>query len=270
MVTATVSPTSAMLPSFVELMASLGLESNDTDPHPTGHHQKGHRATASFSSISSVSTTLSTPHTASSPAFPIPSSPVHHERRTILKKRSAARFSPYAPEIVHGQRLGLPGSQLHNPFAVDGDANSAPSSPRSRSPSYRGRDSNSPPRSVDTDVPRISRARRSPYPSPNSATFGFHTHGHQRNRSSANSSPEQLALPILPPMPLPIVASANYDRLMALDDNHVTISIAQRRRHVPQGLRISTFRNTVGTGGPCHTDGRRAALLAHDPPMHTS
>jgi len=75
-------------------------------------------------------------------------------------------------------------------------------------------------------------------------------------------------------MPLPIVASANlsgtYDSncLMALDDNHVTTSIAQRRRHVPQGLRISTFRSSAATGGLATSDGRR--LLRLDPPIHTS
>jgi len=149
MAASTVSSPSAMLPSFVELMASLGLEDEQKHTGPATTHFKGHRATASFSSVSSSSSSLSipTPNTASSLMFPVPSSPTRSldtDRRAVLnRKRSAARFSPYAPDIVrlasrvhpsprasahntiqaHGHRISFPGSYPHNPFAAADGAN---------------------------------------------------------------------------------------------------------------------------------------------------
>ncbi|KZW03870.1 hypothetical protein EXIGLDRAFT_758190 [Exidia glandulosa HHB12029] len=257
--------TTTTLPSFVELMATLGLD-NEVRP-------KGHRTTASFSSVSSSSsatsslrsaTALSTPQTSPPlPHFPSPPSPsrsLDADRRASLGRKRAARFSPYSQDTSHTRRISLPSA----PHEVSSDSvqtmRSAPTSPRSRSPlcpeTGDGVSRSSPSRSDDSDapLPRISamyRTRRTPSASPRSATF------HKRSRSrtqSSSSSPDQLLIPVaLPTLPISIMSpasatSSNQDNLLRFGpssaDDSQSMSIAQRRHH-PRGLRISTFRSSA-------------------------
>ncbi|EJD53895.1 hypothetical protein AURDEDRAFT_180278 [Auricularia subglabra TFB-10046 SS5] len=262
--------TTTTLPSFVELMASLGLD-NDT-------RRPGHRATHSFSSVSSSSSasatsslrsmsTFSTPQTSPPlhgfPSPPSPSRSLDADRRASLGRKRAARFSPYWQEPCHTRRVSLPGIRISDSDKPSQAMKSAPSSPRSRtSPSSDAgasveRDSrHSPSQSDNSDapLPRISsmaRARRTPSTSPRSATFRERA---RARRSSPSNSPDQLlvpvALPTLPPMIMPTATPlpSREDSPLAEPysaDSAGHASIAQRRQH-RIGLRISTFRSPAG------------------------
>lgn len=97
------------LPSFVELMASLGLDSPEPPKNtPLPHHSRS----SSYSSVSSITSRSSStnsqsnlaPYQNGSPAIVISQ---QHESPTIAprdwemeRRRSRARYSPYSPPIV--------------------------------------------------------------------------------------------------------------------------------------------------------------------------
>lgn len=106
-------PSSAMtaLPSFVELMASLGLENNKTDTVDSHPHSQ-HSRSSSYSSTCSVVSRSSTnnppqPQLVSqvngSPSIVIsrhPSSSSLSRESDSERRRSRTRYSPYSPSIV--------------------------------------------------------------------------------------------------------------------------------------------------------------------------
>ena len=103
------------LPSFVELMASLGLENNSkdaTDDLPLNRHSRSssYSSTCSFASQSSSSATNSQVELSAdvSPRIIVsPDSPmdvVDYDRRRYHR----ARFSPYAPAIVSRELIFTP------------------------------------------------------------------------------------------------------------------------------------------------------------------
>lgn len=98
------------LPSFVELMASLGLE-NRPEPAAEGVQSKHHSRSSSYSSSSSIpsdaSSAISTPHsnifTGSSPAIVVSQheeSPVERDWEPEKRRCRMLRYSPYSPSIV--------------------------------------------------------------------------------------------------------------------------------------------------------------------------
>ena len=105
------------LPSFVELMASLGLDNSNTsdvkDKHPQTppfpHHSRSSSYSSTTSSIASFSSNIVPPpqsglHREASPAIFISrhrnSSGSSDRDGDVEIRRHRARFSPYAPAIV--------------------------------------------------------------------------------------------------------------------------------------------------------------------------
>ncbi|KAJ3485363.1 hypothetical protein NLI96_g5029 [Meripilus lineatus] len=124
------------LPSFVELMASLGLDgSPKPEERPLPHH---HSRSSSYSSISSVASRSSSNHSSSnlspyrngSPAIVIEQtdSPTTATPRDweMERRRSRTRYSPYSPPISHTRRGSMP--------AITGDEEDGPSRALSSSP----------------------------------------------------------------------------------------------------------------------------------------
>ncbi len=93
------------LPSFVELMASLGLE-NSADPNDMQSLSR-HSRTSSYSSTSSTHSQSSSNYSQAlecyrhrSPSIVISSSSPTIAEMEPEKRRHRARFSPYSPAIV--------------------------------------------------------------------------------------------------------------------------------------------------------------------------
>ncbi|OCH88305.1 hypothetical protein OBBRIDRAFT_94329 [Obba rivulosa] len=113
------------LPSFVELMASLGLDNNPTTTGPARHgsgtHHSRSSSYSSTSSMSSQSSTVSSTYSSThsdiysntSPSIVVSretDEPLASNRDWDMDRRRtrAARFSPYGPAISHTRRGSMP------------------------------------------------------------------------------------------------------------------------------------------------------------------
>ncbi|KAH8106212.1 hypothetical protein BXZ70DRAFT_1004486 [Cristinia sonorae] len=103
------------LPSFVELMASLGIDSDRPDIKDSPAHAH-HSRSSSYSSTSSVlsrGSASNLPHSQGSPSPSIlisrhPSSSSLNRDGDAERRRSRSRYSPYSPSISHMRRGSVP------------------------------------------------------------------------------------------------------------------------------------------------------------------
>jgi len=226
------------LPSFVELMASLGLH-NSAEP-ASNHHQSGpvrsgrqilHSRSSSNSSLASVSSALSTTAIPSHPSINIdePQVDVMSQRETSpdweLERRHAriARYSPYYPTISHARKRSVPAIKEE---LVDVPSRALSTSPylspatciiSRRSSSIAPKSSSRRPHkltlsetelSANTPISTFVR-RKTPQTSPTSPTFPRR----RRKRSSSPTQPVSIpTLPIMfPPSPTSKYHSSDMD-----------------------------------------------------------
>ncbi|KAI0751356.1 hypothetical protein C8Q80DRAFT_1098103 [Daedaleopsis nitida] len=195
------------LPSFVELMASLGLGGPDDAPEPTKlavHHSRSssHSSTASAFSASSSNVTSATSNIYSvhkhSPSIVVSShegSPERDIPGDIRRSRATTRYSPYG-SISHSRKASMP---ILNPErTLERPARALSTSPRLSpiSASFRGRRSRRPDNLVLSEADSMAFTpissylrRKTPQNSPTSPTFF-------RDRNSSISHP--LTIPTLP------------------------------------------------------------------------
>ncbi|KAM5535642.1 hypothetical protein V8D89_010629 [Ganoderma adspersum] len=202
------------LPSFVELMASLGLGGPDDAPEPTKlsvHHSRSssHSSTASAFSAASSSNVPSASsniypvhnqlhHKHSSPAIVVSShegSPERDMPQDIRRSRATTRYSPYG-SVNHSRKASMP--TLNAERTLERPARALSTSPRLSpiSASFRGRRSRRPENLNLSDADLMANTpissylrRRTPQNSPTSPTFA-------RDRDTAVSHP--LTIPALP------------------------------------------------------------------------
>ncbi|KAG8791400.1 hypothetical protein FRC12_009279 [Ceratobasidium sp. 428] len=216
------------LPTFIELLASLGLDENA--PNHSPRRQTPHGSLHSASSSSSSSTVESPVDARMSPPpkeFPIGGSPaIVIDAPECLKVRSlgassrsrGARFTPYGSEVSGGyvRRASITAMDMPAIHSLHGDDNTArklgsppPSGSRliaRRRPSMANLTLDPDAAQTSTPISSLLR-RRSPQPSP--TTPGFRV-SRRSSIASGTASPSPLtppsvpALPTLPPMP------ANY------------------------------------------------------------
>ncbi|KZS97508.1 hypothetical protein SISNIDRAFT_481434 [Sistotremastrum niveocremeum HHB9708] len=252
------------LPSFVELMASLGLTNDDSpdNSRPSSSHSHSHsrRSSSSFSSMSSTQTPVfSSPfdslsfQTPSTQGFacerpPSPSTAsFHRERSRSVGRIRGFRYSPYQFEDSHARRPSLP--ILQNEAALIPDAlsqafrTSSPSENASRAvASYPIKGARRLPKKaastvnlkLEVSTPISSFARRhTPQTSPTGHTFPTR---HKRKQSGSMSP---VALPTIPSVfslpPVPRRESSPSEMDMGSDESNQ----ARRTQHV--GVRISTY-----------------------------
>ncbi|KIP12827.1 hypothetical protein PHLGIDRAFT_113416 [Phlebiopsis gigantea 11061_1 CR5-6] len=129
------------LPSFVELMASLGLESNSSDGKEDRPSYHGHSRSSSYSStISTLSQSSgssvepNSDYDMDGPPYIVVSSSNQTVPRDVEvdRRKHRVRYSPYMPAISHIRRSSLPSAipdnlHSHPPRALS-------NSPRSSSP----------------------------------------------------------------------------------------------------------------------------------------
>ncbi|KAG9126981.1 hypothetical protein FRC07_001145 [Ceratobasidium sp. 392] len=211
------------LPTFIELLASLGLEENGSNRSP---RHAPHGSVHSTSSSSSASTVESPVDARMSPPkeFPVGGSPaIVIDAPDCLKMRSlgassrtrGARFTPYGSEVSGGYvrrssvtALDMP--TIHSLHGDDSAARKLGSPPPSGSRLIARRRPSMANLTLDPDAAQSSTPissllrRRSPQPSP--TTPGFRV-SRRSSIASGTASPSPLtppsvpALPTLPPMP---------------------------------------------------------------------
>ncbi|KAH9894269.1 hypothetical protein C8Q73DRAFT_745814 [Cubamyces lactineus] len=205
---------STTLPSFVELMASLGLggpdDSQESDSKSLSRHSRSSSHSSSISHLSASSSIVSPPtsnsniysshHINTSPAIVVSShegSPERDMPCDIRRSRATTRYSPYG-SISHSRKASMP--VLNAERTYERPIRALSTSPRLSpiSTSFRGRRAKRPenlPLS-ETDLmaytPISSYVRRkTPQNSPTSPTFA-----RERDRDAAVSHP--LSIPALP------------------------------------------------------------------------
>ncbi|KAI0346743.1 hypothetical protein BDW22DRAFT_1424868 [Trametopsis cervina] len=207
------------LPSFVELMASLGLENNKevADEEIMRRHSRSssYSSTSSFVSQSSSSAAQADSSLESSPRIVVSSDPPRELE--VDRRRHRTRFSPYAPAISHIRRVSLPDAVRAEHQTTRSQSTSP--SPGSPSPNYVGRrastlslSSGRRPEKLTLDPDFVANTpistflrRKTPQSSPISPTFP-----HRRKRSSSPSLP--VIIPSLPTFcfsPQPSLMSGN-------------------------------------------------------------
>lgn len=253
------SATMTTLPSFVELMASLGLENSPQDgkegrpSHLTHSRSSSHSSTISTlsqSSGSSVEPNSDGDYDMDGPPYIVVSSSSNQTvpRDVELdKKRHRVRYSPYMPAISHIRRSSLPNASPDN--LQNQPPRALSSSPRSTSP-LRGlvhRTSKSTLSSrvekkltLDADLiantPISTFVRlRSPQSSPISPTFPT-----RKRRATAPSVP--VSIPTLPQFCFPAPASAS-NTSPASDTDEDALSDAPSR---PPSVRRPRQRRSTG------------------------
>ncbi|KAH9943069.1 uncharacterized protein BXZ73DRAFT_74115 [Epithele typhae] len=192
------------LPSFIELMATLGID--DPTPEPSKLAAPHHSRSSSHSSTASTLSASSSNHKHSSPAIVVSAlnGPEDSEMPAdIRRSRAHTRYSPYGA-ISHSRKASMPISTESSPARVPFDElrQALSTSPRLSpiSASFRGRRSRRPdnlnlntPESESMAYTPISSyvRRRTPQNSPTSPTFA-----RTRERSSTIAHP--LTIPTLP------------------------------------------------------------------------
>ncbi|KAI0721873.1 hypothetical protein C8T65DRAFT_170313 [Cerioporus squamosus] len=196
------------LPSFVELMASLGLGGPDNAPEPAKLSVRHSRSSSHSSTASAFSASSSNVPSATSNIYSIPhkhspsivvssheGSPERDVPGDIRRSRATTRYSPYG-SISHSRKASMP--ILNAERTLERPARALSTSPRLSpiSASFRGRRSRRPDNLIlsETDsmayTPISSYLRRkTPQNSPTSPTFF-------RERTTSVSHP--LTIPALP------------------------------------------------------------------------
>ncbi|KAI0676864.1 hypothetical protein C8Q78DRAFT_987407 [Trametes maxima] len=203
---------STTLPSFVELMASLGLGGPDDAPDPSqapSRHSRSSSHSSSISHLSSASSSIVPPQSTSnssiysfkhiqSPAIVVSSHEPSPERDVpcdIRRSRATTRYSPYG-SICHSRKASMP--VLNAERTYERPIRALSTSPRLSpiSTSFRGRRARRPENlplpeaDLMAYTPISSYVRRkTPQNSPTSPTFA-------RDRDAATSHP--LTVPALP------------------------------------------------------------------------
>ncbi|KAI0692650.1 hypothetical protein BC835DRAFT_1416401 [Cytidiella melzeri] len=236
------------LPSFVELMASLGLENNKDvkDEQPLNRHSRSssYSSTSSFISQSSASANNSQAESSTDGSPLIVVSPNPSRDAEFDRRRYRARFSPYVPAISHTRRVSMPDVVREEQRNI----RSSSSSPRSGSPSHNfvGHRSSTlnlsssrrPDKLVldhdfmaNTPISTFLR-RKTPQSSPISPTFP-----HSRIRSSSPSPP--VSIPTLPTFCFPLhqnMVSGNVssdtddDRMSDASSTHLHVDHRRKPR----------------------------------------
>ncbi|EMD40566.1 hypothetical protein CERSUDRAFT_91297 [Gelatoporia subvermispora B] len=271
------------LPSFVELMASLGLDNTSSTTTGPARHGSGthHSRSSSYSSISSVSSqassTVSSTHSSthsdiysnSSPSIVISRERDEHnlfDRDWDMERRRtrAARFSPYGPAISHTRRGSMP------VMPTDEDPEERPNralstSPRISSQRTAGRRGsvlslrNHRPEKLrlsDGDLPAHTPIstfvrRKTPQTSPTSPTFPTLS----KKRSSSPSLP--VSIPTLPQF-FPPATYTGYNTSDTDDDDMQTDPPQHRLRGARYVVAKESAVRSYRSGGI----GRRSLLQA--------
>ncbi|THV03275.1 hypothetical protein K435DRAFT_291875 [Dendrothele bispora CBS 962.96] len=238
----------ATLPSFVELMASLGI-----DPVKSVPDQSPPPPSSSLSSPSSSPKLLSVPGSGPTRSKSSPS------LRDQASRRSSARYSPYASSTFERRRGSV--SSMSSSSDISDRASSA--SPHPPSPRIRKRGNkltvnvfgSSTDLSANTPISSYVR-RKTPGASPTSPTFP---------RDIIEESPRPFVLPTLPPFlpqssgsdSFPVTPNSDLDSssgrispdvVKPLPDT-AEAGILSRRSRVPTGIRISTPPRYNDVGG---------------------
>ncbi|OBZ76437.1 hypothetical protein A0H81_03574 [Grifola frondosa] len=178
------------LPSFVELMASLGL-GNSTDSPDSSSAPRHSRTSSQSSTTSSVSQASDTVipsqaniYSITSPSIVVSSPEVSPDRESDWERRRTriARYSPYCTAISHARKGSMPSVITEEEAVLNRPARAMSTSPRLSS--------------ISRNTDRRSRpiASVTPQSSPISPTFPHSV----RKRSSTPSLP--LSIPTLPPI----------------------------------------------------------------------
>ncbi|KAG8744825.1 hypothetical protein FRC10_009349 [Ceratobasidium sp. 414] len=211
------------LPTFVELLASLGLDENRPN-HPTRRHAPpGSLHSASSSSSSTLGSPVDARQSPAPKDFPIGGPAIVIDAPECLKVRSlgvssrtrGARFAPYGSEVsgAYVRRSSITATDMPTIHSLHGDDSAArklgsppPSGSRliaRRRPSLANLTLDPDAAQSSTPISSLLR-RRSPQPSP--TTPGFRV-SRRSSVASGTASPSPLtppsvpALPTLPPMP---------------------------------------------------------------------
>ncbi|KAJ8468190.1 hypothetical protein ONZ45_g17337 [Pleurotus djamor] len=224
------------LPSFIELMASLGLD-QATAPRDTRCSSPYSSPRASPRSSLSRDSSPSIPRSGSSTSL-----------KDVLSARSrAARYTPYSPKLSAPRR-----GSLSSVSSSASDNSSCPSSPRftSRSRSRKRTHQltiniceSSNDLSANTPISSYVR-RKTPGTSPTSTVFP------REDRDDAAACLTPLSLPTLPPLPPLSGSSDEFPLTPTSQDSDFDVQISAKpseRRRRPMGTRISIspFSSTV-------------------------
>ncbi|KAI0723384.1 hypothetical protein C8Q76DRAFT_794324 [Earliella scabrosa] len=196
------------LPSFVELMASLGLGGPDDAPEPTkltvrhsrssSHSSTASAFSASSSNVPSATSNIYSVHHKHSPSIVVSShegSPERDMPGDIRRSRATTRYSPYG-SISHFRKASMP--ILNAERTLERPARALSTSPRLSpiSASFRGRRSRRPDNLILSEADTMAFTpissyvrRKTPQNSPTSPTFF-------RDRDSTVSHP--LTIPAIP------------------------------------------------------------------------
>ncbi|KAI9001198.1 hypothetical protein BD414DRAFT_25716 [Trametes punicea] len=222
---------STTLPSFVELMASLGLGGPDDAPEPSKSNARHSRSSSHSSSISHLSASSSIVSPANSNIYSSPSpaivvssqegSPERDLPYDIRRSRATTRYSPYG-SISHSRKASMP--VLNAERTYERPIRALSTSPRLSpiSTSFRGRRSKRPDNLPLSDADLMAYTpissyvrRKTPQNSPTSPTFA-------RDRDAAMSHP--LTIPALPTLLSPASfatqsSDSDDDDMDAVPDN---------------------------------------------------
>ncbi|KAK7470839.1 hypothetical protein VKT23_002256 [Stygiomarasmius scandens] len=237
----------ATLPSFVELMASLGIDPAKRIPDQ------------SSSSSSSLSSPSGSPKLLSVPCPGPARSKSSPSLRDQASRRSSARYSPYASTTFERRRGSV--SSMSSSSDLSDRASSTSPRPPSSSPRIRKRLGNkltvnvfgsSTDLSANTPISSYVR-RKTPGASPTSPTFP---------RDVVEESPRPFVLPTLPSFlpqssgsdSFPVTPNSDVDSSGRISPDVVKpfseeVGILSRRSRIHTGIRISTPPRPTDLGG---------------------